>query len=116
NDIVTVTATDVDATNGVVHIIDNVLLPQSALQNFGFASALNTNLQVLHFSPDAPNVDVYVDGELAITDLAFGANSGYVTLPAGSYEIAVAPAGTSLEDTVLGPATFTFNAGQFVNI
>ncbi len=76
-----------DATNGVVHIIDNVLLPQSALENFGLASALNTNLQVLHFSPDAPNVDVYVDGELAIADLAFGENSGYVTLPAGSYEI-----------------------------
>lgn len=116
NDIVIVTATDVDATNGVVHIIDNVLLPQSALENFGLASALNTNLQVLHFSPDAPNVDVYVDGELAIADLAFGENSGYVTLPAGSYEIAVAPTGTSINEAVLGPATFTFNAGQFVNI
>ena len=116
NDVVTVIETDVDATNGVVHVIDDVLLPQAALEDFGLAFALNSNVQVLHFSPDAPNVDVYVDGELAVADLAFGENSGYLTVPAGSHEIAVAPTGTTLDDAVIGPATFTFNAGQSVNI
>ncbi len=116
NDVVTVIETDVDATNGVVHVIDDVLLPQAALEDLGLAFALNSNVQVLHFSPDAPNVDVYVDGELAVADLAFGENSGYLTVPAGSHEIAVAPTGTTLDDAVIGPATFTFNAGQSVNI
>ncbi|MEM9954307.1 MAG: fasciclin domain-containing protein [Chloroflexota bacterium] len=116
NDVVTVTTADIDASNGVVHLIDDVLLPQSALEAFGLVEADNTNLQVLHFSPDAPNVDVYVDGDIAIENLAFGANSGYVTLPSGDYEIAVAPAGTSVDDVVIGPVTVTLNAGDFLNI
>lgn len=116
NDVVTVVTADIDASNGVVHIIDDVLLPQAALEAFALAEAQNANVQVLHFSPDAPNVDVYVNGEVAISDLAFGANSGYVTLPAGAYEVAVAPSGTSLDDAVIGPTTLSFDAGEFVNI
>jgi len=116
NDIVTVVTADIDASNGVVHVIDEVLLPQIALEAFGLVDAQNTNVQVLHFSLDAPNVDIYVDGEIAVNNLGFGENTGYMTLLAGDYDIAVAPAGTSIDDAVIGPVTVTLNAGEFVNI
>ncbi|MFW5748647.1 MAG: DUF4397 domain-containing protein, partial [Chloroflexota bacterium] len=70
-----------------------------------------TNIRVGHFSPDTPAVDVYVNGEAAITDLAYGTLTDFIELPAGSYEIAVAPAGTSIEDAAIGPATFDLSAG-----
>src|SRR5688572_10788940 len=54
-------------------------------------------LRVLHLSPDAPAVDVFVDGagDPAVSDLAFPAGTGYLALPAASYDIDVAPAGAS---------------------
>lgn len=116
NDVVTVVESDIEASNGVVHIIDDLLLPQSALEAFGLAFAQNSNVQVLHFAPDAPNVDVYVDGELGLTNLAFGSSSGYMTVPAGEYEIVVAPTGTSIDDAVIGPVSVTLNGGRNVNI
>ncbi|MDP9364413.1 MAG: alpha/beta fold hydrolase [Chloroflexota bacterium] len=56
---------------------------------------------VVHASPDAPAVDVFVDGERAITNLAFGAATEAVPLPAGSYDLAVAPAGAAIDDAVI---------------
>lgn len=60
-------------------------------------------LRVLHLSPDAPAVDVFVDGgdDPAVKDLAFSDGTGYLALPAASYDIDVAPVGTSAEDAVL---------------
>ncbi len=61
------------------------------------AAADNAMVRVLHGSPDAPNVDIYVDGAKVgapLADLAFGELTAYVPLPAGSYDIkvcAVAP-------------------------
>ncbi len=69
-----------------------------------------TNIRVAHFSPDAPAVDVYVNGEVAIAGLAFPDVTGWVQLAAGAYSIAVAPAGTSLDDAVIGPAEFVLTA------
>ncbi len=116
NDVVTVVTADIDASNGIVHIIDDVLLPQSALEAFSLVAAKNTNVQVLHFSPDAPNVDVYVDGILTFENLAFGEATGYVTVAADTYEVVVSPTGTSIDDAVIGPVMITFNTGEFVNI
>lgn len=66
---------------------------------------------VVHASPDAPAVDIYVDGTAAIEDLAFGAASGYVALPAGDYNVQVAPTGTSADDAVID-ADLTLEAGM----
>jgi len=52
-----------------------------------------TNLRVLHMSYDAPAVDVWVDGEVAINNLIYGASSGYAEIPAGMRNIQVTPAG-----------------------
>jgi hypothetical protein len=56
-------------------------------------------VRVGHFSPDAPNVDIRVNGEIAFEDLAFEAVSEYAELPAGSHDVSVAPHGS--EDAVL---------------
>jgi hypothetical protein len=51
-------------------------------------------IRVIHLSPDAPDVDVRVDGNVAISKLAFGQNSGYTRLDAGVYDVQVSPAGS----------------------
>ncbi len=60
-------------------------------------------IRVLHLSPDAPNVDVYVngDGTPAIVDLAFELGTAYIELPPDTYTFDVAPTGTSIDDSVL---------------
>jgi hypothetical protein len=50
-------------------------------------------VRVVHASPDAPNVDVWVDGETVLTDVPFTAVSDYLTLPAGTYNIQVTATG-----------------------
>ena len=49
------------------------------------------NLRVAHLSPDAPNVDVYLDGKIvpALTNVAFKAVSPYLKIPVGKHDIAV---------------------------
>jgi Domain of unknown function (DUF4397) len=59
------------------------------------AAADNAKVRVLHASPDAPAVDVYVNGEKVgapLADLEFGDLSEYVSLPAGTYDIKVCAA------------------------
>ena len=59
------------------------------------AAADNAMVRVLHASPDAPAVDVYVDGEKVgapLAGLEFGDLSEYVSLPAGTYDIKVCAA------------------------
>jgi hypothetical protein len=50
-------------------------------------------LRVAHFSPDAPAVDILVDGARVVTNLSFQEVSGYLSVPAGSYSVGVAPTG-----------------------
>lgn len=59
------------------------------------AAAENAKVRVLHGSPDAPAVDIYVDGEKvggALAGLEFGDLSDYVSLPGGTYDLKVCAA------------------------
>lgn len=76
----------------------------------------STNIRVAHFSPDTPAVDVYVDGEVTIEALEFGSVTDFIELPAGTYEVAVAPAGTSIDDAAIGPAPFDLPAGVHITV
>jgi len=49
--------------------------------------------RVAHVSPDAPNVDIYVDEEPAIEDLGFREISPYEELDPGPYQVQVTAAG-----------------------
>ncbi|MEQ8673946.1 MAG: fasciclin domain-containing protein [Aggregatilineales bacterium] len=126
NGIVNVIQTDIIASNGVIHVIDEVLLPQSVLDSLGAMDSMEeddmmmaedyVNIRVAHFSPDTPAVDIYVNGEAAITELSYPNVTDFVTLPAGTYELAVAPAGTSIEDAAIGPAEFDLPADAYITV
>lgn len=53
------------------------------------------NVKVIHASPDAPGVDLVVDGAVAKTNLMFPENTSYLAVPAGSRSIKVNVSGTS---------------------
>jgi hypothetical protein len=55
----------------------------------------HAQLRVVHASPDAPNVDVLVDGKTVLTNVAYEAASNYLTVSAGSRKIEVRATGTS---------------------
>src|SRR5579859_795249 len=55
----------------------------------------HAQLRVVHASPDAPNVDVLVDGKTVLTNVAYEAASNYLTISAGSRKIEVRATGTS---------------------
>jgi Tfp pilus assembly major pilin PilA len=65
-------------------------------------------VRVVHASPDAPNVDVWVDGKTVLTDVPFTAISDYMALAAGTYNVQVTTTGTT--DPVID-ADLTLEAG-----
>ncbi len=111
---INVTATDIRATNGIIHVIDGVLLPQSAPQSTEIATA---TIRIAHLSPDAPPVDIYINGEVSdIESLAYPDVTGWIELPADTYEIAVVPIDEDLSAAVIGPVDLTFAADTWTTI
>lgn len=49
----------------------------------------NASVRVLHASPDAPAVDVAIDGDVALSGVSFQQGSGYLTVPAGARELSL---------------------------
>jgi hypothetical protein len=76
----------------------------------------NASVRVAHFSPDAPAVDVYVDGEAVVEDLEFTEVTEFLELAAGTYSIAVAPTGSSVDEAIIGPIDWTVEAETFTTI
>lgn len=74
-----------------------------------FAQMTTGRVRVLHASPDAPAVDVLVDGAKVIENLPYREYTEYLALPAGRHEIRVNVTGTST--TVLNAAP-TVEAGR----
>lgn len=60
---------------------------------FQYNKIMPSRVRVLHASPDAPPVDVYVNDQKVISDLAFKNFSEYLTLRPNDYNIKVYPAG-----------------------
>lgn len=69
-----------------------------------------TSLQVVHASPDAPAVDVIVDGGELVADLAYPDATGFVEVPGGTYNVAVTAANNP-GAVVIGPVDLDLNAG-----
>ena len=68
-------------------------------------------LRVAHLSPDAPNVDVLVDGSAVLEDVPFGTVSDYLSLSAGSYPVTIQAAGDP--DTVVFDETLELEPGAY---
>ena len=77
-------------------------------------------VRVAHLSPDAPAVDVLVDGMPAFTNISFGEITGYADLPAGTYQVQVVPAGTSgpavIDASIPLPAFGAFTVAALNNL
>jgi hypothetical protein len=59
----------------------------------GMGDMGTANVRVAHLSPNAPNVDVYVDDAAVLEDVPFGAVSDYLELGAGTHTVRITPAG-----------------------
>ena len=73
-------------------------------------------VQVLHASPDAPAVDVLVNGAVAFANVDYKQASAATALEVGSYDIQVdgiTPGGPA---TVIGPANLAFSADTLYSV
>ncbi len=72
----------------------------------------DAKVRVAHASPDAPNVDVFIDDEKVLADVPYTTVSGYLELPADTYEVTVAAASDAEDpddaDTVVFQDDVTF--------
>ncbi len=76
-----------------------------------FAQSGSAKVRVIHASPDAPAVDVFVNGNAVLTNVGFFAASPYLDLPAGTYRVQVAPTGAGAGSAVID-ANLTLEAGK----
>lgn len=80
-----------------------------------FAQSDTAKVRVIHASPDAPAVDVFVNGNAVLTNVGFFAASPYLDLPAGTYRVQVAPTGAGAGSAVID-ANVTIEAGRAYTI
>ncbi len=80
-----------------------------------FAQSGTAKVRVIHASPDAPAVDVFVNGNAVLTNVGFFAASPYLDLPAGTYRVQVAPTGAGASSAVID-ANVTIEAGRAYTI
>lgn len=66
-------------------------------------------VRVLHASPDAPAVDVWVNGAKVFSEIEFEESTNFVEVPAGTYNVQVVPAG--LTEPVVIEADLDLMAG-----
>jgi hypothetical protein len=74
-------------------------------------------VRVLHGSPDAPPVDVHVDGAEILSDIPFATISDYLVVPAGEHRIQVFAAGADpAADAAVIDAVLTFEGGTMTTV
>lgn len=74
------------------------------------------NLQVLHGSPDAPAVNVLLDGQAALTEFDYKEGSGWVALDEGTYSVQVDGILPGGDATVIGPVDLDFERNMTYTI
>ena len=93
--------------SGLAVLAATVLAAGSPAQAAGTA-----NVRVAHASPNAPRVDVYVDGMRAFANAPFTAITKYAALPAGKHHVQVFPAGAKPTGKAAIDATLTLAPGK----
>jgi hypothetical protein len=66
-------------------------------------------VRVIHTVPDAPNVDIYANDKLIISDLSYGNYTDYLPIPEGTYEISLYVAGTKNSPVLVNILTVNKN-------
>lgn len=70
----------------------------------------NSYIRVLHASPGAPAVDIYVNDNPVVKDLAYKEFSEYLSLLPGKYNLKVFPAGTQANPVINANVTIPAKA------
>ena len=117
-----------DGADLVIAAVPNTTLGESpvslvVLDSDGSSEILSDGtpaaLRVVHASNNTPAVDVFADGAALIEGLEFPnfePMDGFAEVPAGSYSVAVSPAGAGVEGAAIGPADLEFAAGTSTNV
>lgn len=80
---------------------------------FAAAHAEGAHLRVAHLSPTSPAVDIFLNGERVIENLAFKDVTDYLALEGTDFEVVIVPAGGKIEDSVTAePIKLTFEKGD----
>lgn len=98
-----------------VHSGEMAMSADACATILGIGTESDSCVNVIHASPDAPAVDVWVNGQVALSNVAFGDFSGWIALPAGEYQIQVTPAGQGAEAAVID-ATVAIEPGVAYHI
>lgn len=77
---------------------------------------VETSVRILHAVPNASNVDVYLNGSLLTSNLAFGKISKYSVFSPGEYEFQLFPTGTYDKPLLSQTVQLIANANYTVSI
>lgn len=102
--IFTVAATGNLDNLGLLVIPDKV--SKSPSQNY-------SSVRVIHLSPNAPGVDILVDGDTLFEDISFGEGTDYVDLNPGTYNVNIV---LNSDKSVVLPLKITLNANKIYTI
>jgi hypothetical protein len=83
-------------------VLGLALMTALALAAPAFAQG-TAQVRVAHLAPDAPNVDVYVNGEPVLTDVPYTTVSDYLSLPAGTQQVTVYATGDTTSPVIEAP-------------
>jgi hypothetical protein len=72
-----------------------ITLASLSLVSCGGGSGGNSRLRFLHASPDAPNLDVFVDNQLMFSNIPYEEATAYLNVESGARKFQVKGAGTS---------------------
>lgn len=69
-------------------------------------------VRILHAAPDAPNVDVYVNGTRVLKDFPYKKITEYLPLPQGKYQVDIYPTG-NLVSTIISRKVIVQNGKMY---
>jgi len=71
------------------------------------------NIMITHASPNAPDLDMYVDAKLAAINISYGTDTGYLQINPGTFRIDFSQADSTRS---LAYQTFTFESNKFYSM
>lgn len=96
---------------------DEVKMGSEPMSPVAQEQPMKTSVRVLHLSPDAPAVDVWVNRSIpAVQALGFTQGTSYLSIDAGTYDFGLAPQGKGAAGSVLEVNGVALAADQAVTI
>jgi hypothetical protein len=74
----------------------------------------DASVRVVHGSPDAPPIDVIVDGAVIVENIAFGEASEYMPVSEGTHQLQVVPTGQAADSAVIDTEIDLDEGGTYV--